>query len=60
MLTDTLLREQNETSSGYWHKHKLEGALYSPNLGFQISIHEASFPYALKKLKVATIAMSLW
>ena len=49
MLTDTLLREQYETSSGYWHKHKLEGALYSPNLGFQISIHEASFPYALKK-----------
>ena len=29
-LTDILLREQCETSGGYWHKHKLEGAVYSP------------------------------
>ena len=31
-LTDILLREQRETSGGYWHKHKLEGVVYSPNL----------------------------
>ena len=32
--TDILLREQCETSGGYWYEHKLEGAVYSPNLGF--------------------------
>ena len=34
-LTDILLPERCESSGGYWHKHKLEGAVYSPNLGFQ-------------------------
>ena len=33
-LADILLREQCETSYKYWHKHELEGAVYSPNLGF--------------------------
>ena len=27
--------ERRESSGGYWHKHKLEGAVYSPNLGFK-------------------------
>ena len=42
-LTDILLREQCETSSGYWYEHKLEGAVctYSPNLGFRKSIPRA-------------------
>ena len=31
-LADILLREQCETSYKYWHE--LEGAVYSPNLGF--------------------------
>ena len=33
-LTDILLCEQCETSSGYWHKHQLEGAVYSPKPRF--------------------------
>ena len=33
-LADILLREQCETSGGCWHKHKLEAAVHSPNLGF--------------------------
>ena len=33
-LTDILSCEQCETSGEYWHKHKLEGAVYSLNLGF--------------------------
>ena len=40
-LTDILLPERYESSGGYWHKHKLEGAVYSPNLGFQKSIPRA-------------------
>ena len=40
-LTDILLREQCETSGGYWYEHKLEGAVYSPNLGFRKSIPRA-------------------
>ena len=36
VLTDILLREQCETSGGYWHK--LEGVVYSFNLGFRKSI----------------------
>ena len=37
-LSGILLPEQCETSGGYWHKHKLEGALCSANLGFRKSI----------------------
>ena len=46
-LTDILLSEQRETSGGYWHKHKFEGVVYSPNLGFRKSIPQAinSPPY---------------
>ena len=40
-LTDILLCEQCETSGGYWYEHKLEGAVYSPNLGFRKSIPRA-------------------
>ena len=40
-LTDILLREQCETSGGYWHNHKLEMAVYSSNLGFRKSIPRA-------------------
>ena len=40
-LTVILLPERCESSSGYWHKHKLEGVVYSPNLGFQKSIPRA-------------------
>ena len=50
-LTDILLREQCETSGGYWHKHKLErGRVFSENPS-----HEQSILPALKKLKVATV-----
>ena len=62
-LTDILLSEQCETSCGYWHKHKFEGVVYSPNLA-KVSgtpFHEPSIPPpTIKKLKVATVAMSLW
>ena len=45
VVTDILLREQRRTSGRYWHKHKLEGAVYSPNLGFRKSIPRAiNFP----------------
>ena len=45
-LTDILLREQCATSDGYWHKNKLKGAVYSPNLGFRKSISRAiNSPY---------------
>ena len=40
-LADILLREQCETSYKYWHKYELEGAVYSPNLGFRKSILRA-------------------
>ena len=40
-LTDILLREQCETSSGYWHKHQLEGAVFFLNLGFRKYIPRA-------------------
>ena len=40
-LTDILLREQCKTSGGCWHKHKLEAAVHSPNLGFRKSIPRA-------------------
>ena len=40
-LTDILLRDQCETSGGYWHKQKLEGAVYSPNLSFRKYIPRA-------------------
>ena len=40
-LIHILLREQCETSGGYWHNHKLETAVYSPNLGFRKSIPQA-------------------
>ena len=40
-VTDILLPEQCKTSGGYWHKLKLEGALYSSNLGFQKSTTQA-------------------
>ena len=40
-LTDILLREQCETSNGYWHKHKLQEAVYYPNLSFGKSILRA-------------------
>ena len=43
-LTDILLSEQCETSCGYWHKHKFEGVVYSPNLGFRKSIPRAIIP----------------
>ena len=60
-LTDILLSVQRETSGGYWHKHKFEGVVYSPNLGFWKSIPRAiNSPPTIKKLKVATVAMSLW
>ena len=36
-----LLGKQCETSGGYWHKHELERAVYSPNLGFRKSIPPA-------------------
>ena len=37
--TDILLREQSETSGGYCgYKRTLEGAVYSPNVGFRKSI----------------------
>ena len=42
-LTD-ILCVQCETSSGYWHKHKLKGAVYSPNLGQENPSHEPSIP----------------
>ena len=49
-LTVILLPERCESSSRYWHKHKLEGAVYSPNLGFQKSIPRAiNFPLPSKK-----------
>ena len=32
------------TFGGYWHKHKLEGAVYSPNLGSENPPHEPSIP----------------
>ena len=54
-LADILLREQCETSGGYWHKHKLEGAVYSQ----KINPTSYQFPPALKKLKVATVTMSM-
>ena len=59
-LTDILLREQCETSGGYWYEHKLEGAVYtySPNLGFRKSIPRAINAPGLKKLRVATVAMN--
>ena len=38
-LTDILLREQCETSGGYWHKHKLErGRVFSENPSHEQSI----------------------
>ena len=40
-LTDILLREQCENSGVYWYEHKLEGAVYYPNLGFRKSIPRA-------------------
>ena len=40
-LTDILLREQCENSGVYWYEHKLEGAVYSPKLGFRKSIPRA-------------------
>ena len=54
-LTDILLCERYETSGGYWHKHKLERAVDS------LKIHPTSYqiPPTLKKLKVATLAVSL-
>ena len=45
-MTDILLREQSETSGGYWHQHKLEGAVYSPNLGSAKPPHSHQFPPA--------------
>ena len=57
-LTDILLREQCETSGGYWYEHKPEGAVYSPNLGFRKSIPRAINAPGLKKLRVATVAMN--
>ena len=40
-----LSSEQCETSCRYWHKSKLEGAMYSPNPGFRKSIPRViSFP----------------
>ena len=43
-LTDILLREQSETSGGYWYKHKLEGAMYSSYLSFRKYIPRAINP----------------
>ena len=40
-LANILLREKCESSGVYWHKHKLEGAVYSPNLSFRKSIPRA-------------------
>ena len=40
-LTGVLLREQCEPSGGYWHIHKLQGAVCSPNLSFRKSIPRA-------------------
>ena len=42
-LTDILLREQCETSGGYWPIHKLEGAV-PHNLSFRKSIPRAIHP----------------
>ena len=51
-VTDILFREQRRTSGRYWHKHKLEGAVYSPNLGFRKSIPRAiNFPLPSRNLK---------
>ena len=54
-----MLREQSETSGGYWYKHKLEGAMYSSNLSFRKYIPRAINPPppALQKVKVATASM---
>ena len=59
-LTDILLCEQCENSGVYWYEHKLEGAVYSPKLGFRKSIPRAinGPPPGLKKLRVATVAMN--
>ena len=56
-LTNLMLREQCEISGWYWLKCKLKGAVYSPNLVFRKSTSH-QFPPVLKKLKVATAAMS--
>ena len=40
-LTDILSCEQRKTSGGYWHKHKLQGAVYYSNLDFRKSILRA-------------------
>ena len=50
-LTDIPLREQSETSGGHWHKHKREEKKHPTS-------HQS--PPALKKLKVATVSMSMW
>ena len=62
-LTDILLCEQCENSGVYRYEHKLEGAVYSPNLGLQKSIPRAinappPAPPGLKKLRAATVAMN--
>ena len=51
-LTNILLREKCETSGGYWHKHKLEEAVYSPNLSLRKSIPRAiNSPLPSRNLK---------
>ena len=40
-LTDILLCEQCENSGVYRYEHKLQGAVYSPNLGLRKSIPRA-------------------
>ena len=59
-LADILLREQCETSDGYWHITSSKGRCILLTNWF-LKIHPTShqFPPALKKLKVATLAMSL-
>ena len=58
-LTDILLNIAKPLADT--DKHYLEGAVYSPNLGFRRSFpRPIKSPPVLKKLKVATVAMSLW
>ena len=58
-LTDILLCEQCENSGVYRYEQKLEGAVYSPNLGLRKSIPRAiNAPPGLKKLRAATVAMN--
>ena len=59
-LTDILLHKQSKTSGGYWHKHKVEWAVYSPNLGFQKSMLRAIDCPLLSKIFLVTGTLRLF